>query len=450
MWMVILWGVWVLQVLWSWLNARQFLRRLRMQMQRKDDLDLVFEPPAVIVVPMKGADDQLHEHLFGLFNQKYPKYRIAFAVEAEDDPAYAQLKAVAESLASLDVVPIEELPDLDVKRLMKMGIRRMPKEGEAPPAPPPLTRSAGLVDVEVHVSGRADYGVPKLHNQLAAIKQLRDDDGAVVFADADAAPDPLWLKRLIFPLRKLDVGATTGYRWLIPSDTPDYYLPTLSSRLVSMINVSIATLLGSDRRNFAWGGSMAIRRDFMEEIGLMDQWHVALSDDYELTRKVKASGKRMYFVARVIVPSPAHYTFKSMMEFGRRQYLVTRINHPHLWLFAFFSTTLYMAAFGTVMYEGVLLNLWTLVPYMPVALFEYLRGETREQIVVELWGRKMADRLHDMVTLDKWSTWVWMMFHWIFVLSAGVGRKMKWSGTTYRIKGPHDVIIEGREDAAEA
>lgn len=444
-WLIVLWALWVLQAFLMWLNARRFLRRLRVQLRREDGVELQYDPPTVIIVPMKGASEHLHEHLFGLLNQKYPKYRIAFAVEAEDDPAYAPLRELAETLSSLETVPIDQIPDLDEKRLLKLGIRRMPKEGEEPPAPPPLTRSAGLVDVEVHVAQRMDTGVQKLHNQLAALEHLRDEDEVVVFADADAAPDSLWLQRLVLPLIQQDVGATTGYRWLIPSDTPDYYLPTLWSRLICMVNLSVATLLGKDRRDLAWGGSMAIRRQCMEEINLLAEWDMALSDDYELTRIVKAAGLRLYFVSRVMVPSPVHYTRRSMFAFARRQYLITRINHPWLWVVALFGTTLYMAAFATLMVEGALLNLWTLVPYLPVALFEYLRGAEREKVIVELWGTKMAERLHDMVVLDKWSTWVWMMFHWFFVLSAGVGHRVIWIGTTMDMLGPHDVRIIARE-----
>jgi len=59
-------------------------------------------------------------------------------------------------------------------------------------------------------------------------------DAIVVFADVDIAPTPDWLARLLRDLDRADLGMTSGYRWLMPTDE------RWSTAFVCVINSSIA------------------------------------------------------------------------------------------------------------------------------------------------------------------------------------------------------------------
>ena len=73
--------------------------------------------------------------------------------------------------------------------------------------------------VDVVIAGQATQRAQKVHNLLAALRTLRDDDAIVVFADAaDILPDPEWLSQLIRPIANRQVAASTGYRWRLPTD----------------------------------------------------------------------------------------------------------------------------------------------------------------------------------------------------------------------------------------
>src|SRR5262249_19860200 len=112
------------------------------------------------------------------------------------------------------------------------------------------------------VAGEARNQGQKVHNLLAALDTLNSIGHveALVFADSDMRPSRSWLTELVAPLGDQRVGATTGYRWYLPSNEGSNRAQSLASTLLSVWNASALALLG-ERSGFAWGGSMAIRRE---------------------------------------------------------------------------------------------------------------------------------------------------------------------------------------------
>ncbi len=201
-------------------------------------------PSAVVIIPIRGATDNLHALWAGLRRQIYRRWRLVFVVESQLDPAHAALA-----------------------RLIVPG-------------------SAAQPPTEIVVAGIATRSAQKVHNQLAAIAALRPDDAVVVFADADIVPGPDWLMRLIEPLANQEVWLASGYRWMTPSDH------RLSTAYACLMNASIATLPRPMRWGLAWGGSMAIRRTTLEAIDIERWWRQSLSDDLQITRASDSKAAR--------------------------------------------------------------------------------------------------------------------------------------------------------------
>ena len=262
-----------------------------------------------VILPIKGVDQDTENNVRALLAQRYlGGYRLLFAVESADDPVVALLERV-----------------------------RRETSGTA-------------THMEVVVAGLAATRGQKIHNQLAAVARTTAEDAVLVFMDADARPADGWLRDLVRPLagtqraesgataeRTAEIGATTGFRFYVPANRR---LPNI---MVSVINAAVAALLGPGWRNMAWGGSMAIRREDFFGFGVEQAWQRALSDDYVLSWCVKNQAKRrIQFVQGCLVGSVADFSWGELWEFAVRQYRITRVCAPGVWLAALGGAKLYL------------------------------------------------------------------------------------------------------------
>ena len=402
------WLVWVGQALWCWYNVNLFLRRGRRKIERPARPRSP-EHPAAVIVPLKGADAGLIEHIDRLRHQRYPSYRLIFAVESPDDPAHALVRRVIDA------------------------------DGGA----------AGLTGIDLVVAGLAEDQGQKVHNQQAALATVGQGQSIVVFADADAAPDADWLMHLVRPLYKGEVGVTTGYRWLVPSDD------RLASRVASVINAGVATLMGPDRRNFAWGGSMAAKRTTLEQIDLAGHWDGALSDDYQMTRAAARAKLRVYFVVQCLVPSPVSLSWGQLLRWGRRQYLITRVHAPVIWAVGLAATLLYVGGWATAI-GAVLAGAWghvagwgwAIAAAAVVTLADTQRGRLRGRIAAMVLDEKTHARLASARRLDRWATPLVMAAHLLIIVASVWGRMIEWAWVVYRLRGRRRVRVVRRAQTA--
>lgn len=256
-----------------------------------------YQPKSVVIVPCKGLEHDFEENVRALFAQDYRDYEIIFVTESENDPAYPVLS-----------------------RLIKNYSRR-----------------PGWLVVAGEAKGRGQ----KVHNLLAAMDMLNSIDRraeVIAFADSDARPSKQWLSELVAPLGDKRIGVTTGFRWYVP------VRGGLGSLLLTVWNSSALSLLG-ERSSFAWGGSMAIRRESFDRLNIKQVWNGALSDDYALSAAIHGSRQRIKFVPHCLVASHADASLAELLEFSTRQMRITRIYAPRIWQLAGISHGLYNLTF---------------------------------------------------------------------------------------------------------
>src|SRR6185369_2880118 len=201
-----------------------------------------FTPFVSIIAPCKGLDEGLEENLSALLDQNYPNFEVIFVVDDERDPAVEVIEEISRRYA--------EAAEKDKTKLV--------------------------------VAEKAVGSAQKVENLREAVLHVADESRVFVFVDSDARPAKNWLSFLVAPLEKEEIGAATGYRWFISKR------PSFSSEMRSVWNASIASALGPNlRSNFCWGGSMAIRRDVFERLGIRERWLGTLSDDFTMTRALK-------------------------------------------------------------------------------------------------------------------------------------------------------------------
>ncbi len=414
---VTVWLAWVTQAVLSAILVRRFGRDLgkpwRPHYEHPDP------PLATVIMPMKGLDPDLSASIDSLCAQSYPNYRLIFVVESEDDPAYA---LISDDLSK--------------------------REG---------------IDAQVMVAGVADGTVgQKVHNQLHVLNAIEpdaDDAEYWVFADSDAVPGPGWLSDMIRPLDQTTRnGVTTGYRWLVPiapapgsaSEAPDCQgtgKPSFWSHLGSVVNGSVACMLAMDRFDHAWGGSMAMRVETARRGGLLECLEGVLTDDYPISRMCRELDLRVYFVRTCLVATPVAFRFGDLWNFAHRQYLLTRVYEPGVYLAALGITALYalglFSASAWLAWQAARMSwldcLGPAIAIVLVFLVNQVRASYRRRLVERAFGQETLNKLRTTLRIDRWLTPVSMLMHMMFILRAGVGRSMVWRGFKYVIRGRKSV-----------
>ena len=156
-----------------------------------------------VLSPCKGHDAHLEENLRALLTQDYPDYEVTFIVEDAGDPA---CPVIRRAMAACPQTPARLL-----------------------------------------VAGRAEGCGQKVHNLRMATADLSPEIRHLAFFDSDSRPKPYWVRAAIYKHYLPQIGATTGYRWLIPQR------PTVANHLVAAINCNVMAVLGRDSHHIRLG-----------------------------------------------------------------------------------------------------------------------------------------------------------------------------------------------------
>jgi len=265
----------------------------------------------------------------------------------------------------------------------------------------------------------------------------------LAFADSDACVRNDWLVNLVWPLRKTDNGAATGYRWFVPRAN------NFASLVLSALNAKIAQLLGNPAFNLAWGGSMAIRVDTFREVSLDKIWPRALSDDLSLSYAVKKAGKRIFFAPVSLAASRESTTWSELFEFARRQFVITRICAPWTWRFglagSLYSVLGLWGGAGVAIYTAVAaIDHLVLFAAVPILFFagHILRATLRQKMAARVLSEHLSEmRLAGIV--DILGSWLFSPLLLLFIVSSAFGRTITWRQVRYKLLGPTETVILG-------
>jgi len=360
-----------------------------------------YQPSATIIIPCKGLDADFHTNIESFFQQDYGRYALYFVVQEESDPAYRALHEIA-------------------KRMRPISPAR---------------------DVQILVAGLASGSSQKIHNLLYAFHRIPADTEILAFADSDVCAPTDWLGRLAWPLRRPKCGVATGYRWFVPARN------NLATLGLSAVNGGVAQLLGNNRFNHAWGGSMAVRVADFRRLGLPALWERTLSDDLSLSQAVKKAGMSVIFVPSCLVASYESTTWGQLYEFCRRQFLITRVYAPLTWWLGLLSSlgsvlglwgTAALAAYAWTI--GAPHRLFYLAVPVLSLVSQLVRVLLRQSMIARLLGEQaLSTRLATYA--DVLGFWFWSLLQLIFILSSAWGRTICWRGIRYRLTSPTDIEI---------
>jgi ceramide glucosyltransferase len=353
-----------------------------------------YAPVAAVICPCKGNEPGLEENLSALTRFDYPNYELYFALATSLDPALKIIERV---------------------------------------------KAASQRPVHIVIAGPPEDCGEKVHSLRRSVESLPENFEIIVFVDSDVRLPRGWLTKLAVPLQDARIGATTAYRWLIPSRSIG--AGGFSSALASAWNASIATLLGRTRENFCWGGGTAIRRTTFNDARVLEAWNGAVSDDFALTSALEAVGKPIIFCPECLAATPHPWTGKSLLEFTNRQIAIARVYSPRRWLLGGLANSSYSL---TLIYAAIIivLSMASGDPWIQLALMAFvivllaaIKGALRTVVV--------SDMLPEWKTqLSEWS-WVWIvlapvvpfLFAWNFVMSL-LTKTITWRNIRYELVSP--------------
>lgn len=201
-------------------------------------------PPTTILKPLCGAEPGLYERLRSLCEQSSAGMQIICGVRDADDPA---LHAVCR-----------------------------------------LQREFPRLDLQIAANPTQHGASAKVSNLINMLPFARHD--YLIIADSDVRVTPDYLERVTAPLLKEGVGIVTCLYRGCPRPGLWSLLGSLFINEWFMPSARVAALLGS--RSFAFGATIALRRETLARIGgftaIVDQ----LPDDYRLGELTRRAGLR--------------------------------------------------------------------------------------------------------------------------------------------------------------
>jgi ceramide glucosyltransferase len=261
-------------------------------------------PPVTILKPLCGAEPETYECLRSFCDQDYPQFQVVFGVSDPHDPVLA----IVERLR-------QEFPQRDLTL---------------------------VIERRLHGSSR------KVSNLINMMALVRHD--FLVLSDSDVRVRRDYLAKVVAPLHDDGVGIVTCAYQGNP-------LPGLWSLLGSLFinewfmpSVRVAAMAGS--RSFAFGATIALRRQVLASIGGFMSIADQLADDYRLGELTRRLGLRTVLSEVVVETLVAERSFGALVRHELRWLRTIRALRPLGYGFTFVTFGVPVAFVGTLLARG--------------------------------------------------------------------------------------------------
>src|SRR5271163_2233632 len=203
-------------------------------------------PPVSILKPLKGVDPEIWESFCSHCEQQYPQFELIFGVSDPGDPA---VEVVRKLQAKYPAVPIE------------------------------LVVCERALGANIKVSNLAQM-LPAARHELLLVN------------DSDIRVPPDYLRKVMPPLTDSAVGLVTCLYRGVAAPTLGSHIESLGISTDFVPGVLSARFLEKGL-HFGLGSTLAFRSRDLEAIGGFEALLDYLADDYELGRRIAATGKRI-------------------------------------------------------------------------------------------------------------------------------------------------------------
>lgn len=242
------------------LSACGLLSFIRDKRRKSGDVRTSF-PPVSILKPSKGIDPKIWESFCSHCEQQYPKYELIFGVSDPADPACEVVRKLQQSY-----------PGITIKLMV----------------------CERVLGTNIKVSHLAQM-------LTAASYEI------LIVNDSDIRIAPDYLQQVIAPLSDPQIGLVTCLYRAEPAHTLGSQLEALGISTDFASGVLSARFLERGL-HFGLGSTLVFRREDLASIGGFEVLLDYLADDYELGRRIAASGKRVELSSATVVTFLPTYT----------------------------------------------------------------------------------------------------------------------------------------------
>ncbi len=213
----------------------------RRALERKSS-EQPYQPAVSVLKPLRGTDPNILDAFTSQATQDYPQFELLFGVADANDPAAEQVRRLQ-----------QRFPQLSIRLLVGQD-----------------ALMNGKVGVLANLARHAQFPV-------------------WVVNDSDIAVTPEYLSRVVAPLRNTSVGLVTCLYRARAHELPALW-ESLGVATDFMPSTLVAQLIGV--REFGLGSTLAFRAADLESAGGFAAIGDYLADDYQLAKRIVASGKR--------------------------------------------------------------------------------------------------------------------------------------------------------------
>ena len=229
----------------------------------------------------------------------------------------------------------------------------------------------------------------KVSNLINMMRAARHD--WLVLADSDVRVPPGYLKTVTAPLADPGVGIVTCPYHGVPRPGLWSLLGTLFVNDWFIPSVHVAAFFGS--RAFAFGATIAMRRDALDAIGGFGAIADQLADDYRLGQLTRRRGQRTVLSHVVVDTSVDERSFRHLAQHGLRWLRTIRVVRPGGYTLSAVTFSLPIAVIGCALAGGTPLTLSLLAATVVLRLMLHLAVQTPTRTWSRLWAIPLADAL---------------------------------------------------------
>jgi ceramide glucosyltransferase len=339
-------------------------------------------PPVSIFKPLKGAPRDLYTNLASFCRLDYPAFQLLCGVQDPQDPAIAVVQRLQRDFPTCDIALV----------------------------------------INPEVIGN-NYKVNTLHHLSHVAKHE-----LFVLTDSDVWVEPGYLRTVIRPLADPDVGLVTcPYR----ASTARPFPALLESLIINTsFTPSVFVASQFEATTYAFGATIAVKRQCLNAIGGFAMLSDYLADDYYLGHLVAQAGYRVQIVPYVVETQAEVATLAALLQHQLRWARTQRNCRPR-------------GHFGTAATHG---TVWALLGLWIFWSFPLIRILSLFTLGIRLLAAAVVSRTFLRTSLPL-STLLLvpvadMIYFLIWCFSLG-GNTVRWREHTFRIQNNGKIVRVG-------